>query len=240
MNTRGTLLTGLAGTMAWIALAMPSMSRSEAADVVAINVLAVPDATMRDHARQLNERLGRDHPQPFAFDETHTPHLSLLHRFVAAKDLPKIFAAVECVSSKHRLAGTQLEIVGLEHSAWGEAELVSIEVEKTPALTALQTELVQALRPFTAPSGGREAFVTSPGPAGIDSQTIEYVKTFEHERAGAQFKPHVTVGESDRATADKLQELPLSATNFTIETLAIYQLGNIGTARKELWRAPSR
>lgn len=236
MTTREIVLTGLAGTMMWIALAMPSICRSEAADVVAINVLAVPDASMRERARQLNEQLAQHHPQPFTFDETHTPHISVLHRFVAAKDLPKIFAAVERVSSKHRWAGTKIETAGLEHSAWGEAELVSIKVEKTPALASLQAELIEALRPFSTPSGGRDAFVTSPGPAAIDAQTIEYVQTFERKRTGEHFKPHITVGETDRTTAEKLQ--PPLATNFTIKTLAIYQLGNIGTARKELWRAP--
>jgi 2'-5' RNA ligase len=234
MNTREMLLTGLTG-MTWIALAMPLVSGSEAADVVAINVLAVPDASMRDRARRLNEQLGQHHPQPFTFDETHTPHISVLHRFVAANDLPSIFAAVEGVAAKHRLAGTTLRTAGLERSAWGDAELISIKVAKTPELAALQAELVAALRPLATPRGGHDAFVTSPGPAEIDAQTIEYVQTFEQKQTGDRFKPHITAGETDRAIEDKLPPFP--DTTFTVETLAIYQLGNSGTARKELWRA---
>ncbi|GFE85970.1 2'-5' RNA ligase family protein [Steroidobacter agaridevorans] len=238
MNTREILLIGLAG-MTWIALAMPLVSRSEAADVVAINVLAVPDASMRDRARELNEQLNRYRPQPFAFDETHTAHISLLHRFVATKDLPKIVAAVEGVSARHRLAGAKLETAGLEHSPWGKAEMVSIEIEKTPELAALQADLVAALRPFAAPSGGPDAFVTSPGPAEIDAKTIEYVQTFEQKQTSERFKPHITAGEINSANKDKLPPSP--ETTFTIETLAIYQLGNLGTARRQLWRAtPAR
>lgn len=238
MNTREILLTGLAG-VTWIALAMPLDSRSEAADLVAINILAVPDASMRDRARELNEQLQQFQPQPFALDETHTPHISVLHRFVATKDLPKIVAAVEGVSARHRLAGAKLETAGLEHSAWGEAEVVSIKVEKTPELAALQADLVAALRPFAAPSGGPDAFVTSPGPPEIDAKTLEYVQTFEQKQTGERFEPHITAGEISRTAKDELPPFP--HTTFSIETLAIYQLGNIGTARKELWRAaPAR
>lgn len=213
---------------------------SHAADssVVAINILALPDASMRDRARQLNERLGQNHPQPFKFDESHVPHISLLHRFVATKDLPQIYSAVERTLSKHPLIGKELTATGLEHSAWGDSEIVSITVNKSSELTALQAELIEALRSFATPPGNRDAFVTAPGPAEIDAQTVEYVKAFKQKRTGENFKPHITVGLSDAATATQLQSQPSSAMPFKIAAVAVYQLGNIGTARKELWRAP--
>lgn len=234
MKARSTLRVSLAG----VALAMLA-STSHAADssAVAINILVLPDAPMRDRASQLHERLARNHPQPFAFDESHVPHLSLLHRFVAAKDLQHIYSAVERSLSRHPLVGKELTATGLEHSPWGDAEIVSITVDKQPELSALQAELIEALRPFAMPPGDRNAFVTSPGSSEIDAPTVEYVKTFERKRTGENFKPHITVGLSDAPTASSLQSDSSPPTNFEIEAIAVYQLGNIGTARKELWRS---
>jgi hypothetical protein len=223
--------------VATLALAGPAMAAE--ADVVAINILAVPDRPMRDHARQLNERLGHAHPKAFAFDESHVAHISILHRFVAARDLPQIHAAVERVLAQHPLAGKELTATGLEHSRWDDADIVSIKLETSPELAALQTDLIRALQPYPKPSGGRDAFVTSPGPPDIDAKTIQYVTTFEQEQVGDRFKPHITIGLADSA---KTEQRALSTTpmKFTIEAVTIYQLGNVGTARKQLWRPPKQ
>ena len=61
--------------------------------------------------------------------------------------------------------------------------------------------------------------------------TIEYVRTFVPKRTGDGFEPHITVGISDAPPADSFDP-----TAFKVDALAVYQLGNIGTARKELWR----
>jgi hypothetical protein len=239
MKNEATLLAGLARSLA--CLAMVAISTPAPADengAVAINVLAVPDDSMRDEARQLNERLRHDHPGSFAFDDSHVAHISILQRFVAAKDLPQIYAAVDRVLSKHPLVGKRLVATGVEHSRWNDADIVSIKVEKNAELSRMQMDLIEALRPYPVPSGGRDAFVTSPGRADIDAQTIQYVTTFEQKQVGDRFEPHITVGLADSPTAEQLQSQLAAPTQFTIGAIAVYQLGNIGTARKQLWRSP--
>jgi hypothetical protein len=239
MTTAAMLLGGLARSMACVAMlaaAIPTIA--DEADVVAINVLAVPDQAMRDAARDLNERLLRDNPRSFAFDESHVPHISILQRFVATKDLPQIHAAIEEVASKHQLAGEKLSMTGVERSRWNDADIVSIKVGKNPELDRMQADLIEALRPYPAPSGGHDAFVTSPGPADIDRQTIQYVATFEQKQVGDRFEPHITVGLADSHTSEQLQFQLTAPKQFTIDAIAIYQLGNVGTARKQLWRSP--
>lgn len=238
MNTQGRWFERLVGALTMVAtLAMSGPAVAAEADVVAINILAVPDRLMRDHASQLNERLGHAHPKSFAFDESHVPHISILHRFVAAKDLPRIYAAVERVLSQHPLAGKELTATGLEHSRWDGADVVGIKLETNPELAALQTDLIKALQPYPKPSGGRDAFVTSPGPPDIDAKTIQYVTTFEQEQVGDRFKPHITIGLVGSAKAEQ-RALSTTPMKFTVEAVAIYQLGNVGTARKQLWRSP--
>jgi hypothetical protein len=241
METQSTWFGRLARSMTFLAIfAVASPVMAAEADVVAINILAVPDRPMREHARELNERLGHAHPKSFALDESHVAHISILHRYVAAKDLPQISAAVERLLSRHPLAGRKLTATGLEQSRWEDAAVVSIKLESDPELIALQTELIKALQPYPTPSGGPDAFVTSPGKPEIDAKTIQYVKTFEQEQVGERYKPHITVGLTDSATAEQLQAQSMAPMRFTIEAVAIYQLGNVGTARKQLWRSSKR
>lgn len=91
------------------------------------------------------------------------------------------------------------------------------------------------MRPFTIESAGSDAFVTTADEPNIGEQTIEDVRTFVEKQTGDNYKPHITVGISDaRPTSE------FAPVQFKIETLAVYQLGNVGTARRNLWRYSGR
>lgn len=206
--------------------------------VTAINVLALPDETMSTRAQRLNERLRQDHPQGFALDASHVAHISLVHEFVRTQDLPKVYAEIQRVLSRHPLAGDELTARGLESAPWNGKQMLSVSVEKSPELAAAQDRLVETLRPYAADSGGSDAFVTTADAPKINGATIEYVRTYFEKHTGEGFKPHMTIGLGDESSADKLRaELPASAT-FKVTSVAVYQLGNDGTARKQLWRSP--
>jgi hypothetical protein len=204
------------------------------AKIVAINVLLLPDQPMSARAKEINDQLRQSYPQGFALNATHVPHISILHRYVSEESLPKIFAAVGQVGLKHPLAGLTLTASGLEYSPWQGHQVTSIKVQKTPELTVLQDELVAALRPYAVESGGADAFVTTAGEPNIGEQTIEYVRTFVEKQTGENFKPHITAGISDTIPAGEFKPM-----QFKVDALAVYQLGNVGTARKELWRSSS-
>jgi hypothetical protein len=198
---------------------------------VAINVLLLPDQRMSKQAQDINAQLRQGYPQGFALNASHVAHISILHRFVKAEDLPKLFAAVEQVGAKHPIVGQTLTASGLESSPWQGHQITSINVEKTPELAALQSDLVTALSPYSADSGDATAFMTTPGEPHVGDETVEYVRTFVPKRTGDGFKPHITVGITDTPPASQLEPM-----QFTVAALAVYQLGNVGTARKELWR----
>lgn len=199
--------------------------------VVAINVLLLPDQQMSTQAQNINAQLRQGYPQGFALNASHVAHISLLHRYVKAEDLPKVFAAVEQVGVKHPMAGKSLTATGVESSPWQGHKITSISIEKTPELATLQNDLVAALRPYSVESGSTDAFMTTPGEPHVGDETIEYVRTFVPKRTGDGYKPHITVGISDTPPPGQFNQA-----QFNVAALAVYQLGNVGTARKELWR----
>jgi hypothetical protein len=198
---------------------------------IAINVLLLPDQRMTARAQEINAQLRQGYPQGFALNASHVAHISILHRYVRTDDLPEVFTAVEQVDARHPMAGQMLTASGLESSPWQGHQVTSITVEKTPELAALQNDLVTALRPYTVESGDAAAFVSTPGEPNVGDETIDYVWTFVPKRTGEGFKPHITVGMTDAPPPAGLEQL-----QFKVAALAVYQLGNVGTARKELWR----
>ena len=219
-------------------LAAAEPDRQVSHDVVAVNVLLLPDEQMIARARGVNHALRQTYPAGFALDASHVPHISVLHGYVQSKDLTNVYSAVSRVIVKRPLTGRQLNVSGLEHKPWDDKELTNIKIEKTPELEAFQADLVAALSPYLVEAGDKTAFFTSNEDASVDQQTIEYVRTFVQKHAGNRFEPHVTVGISDAETARKVTAQHSASAKVTIASVAVFQLGNVGTARKELWREP--
>jgi 2'-5' RNA ligase superfamily len=207
--------------------------------IVAINVLLLPDAHMTEHARDLNRQLRSNDPSGFALDDTHVPHISLVHQYVRSQDLPRVLEIVQRIAARSVLPGREVTANGLEHQGWNARESISLVVQKTSEMQALQRELIAALRPYKSDSGGADAFVRDETEADIDPATIEYVTTFAEKRTGDNFKPHITLGFGDVAFADELKAMEAKAENFKIADIAVFQLGNAGTARKKLWSLSS-
>ena len=218
-----------------VALATAEPPGQEPGGVIAVNVLLEPDQQVSARAERINGVLRESSPGGFALDASHLPHISLLHGYVQAKDLAEVYRVVEKMSVEHPLAGRQLTVAGLEHKPWNREQITNIKIEKTPELEAFQAALVAALSPYLVATGDKSAFFTSNEDSGIDEQTIEYVRTFVQKHTGSRFEPHITVGISDAETARKVTAQEGTPARLTIASVAVFQLGNVGTARKELW-----
>ena len=82
--------------------------------------------------------------------------------------------------------------------------------------------------------GSTEVVPQSDAKQRLLSATIDYVATFVPEATGKKFNPHVTIGI---ATQDYLKQMlaePFDVFTFSPASASVYQLGNFGTARKEL------
>ena len=217
--------------------AVKAAEANSESDVVAIDVLLHPDQTMLDAAAEANKKLRTDYPEGFSLDALHTPHISLIQRFVRRDDLPRVEAAIAAVFKRTDPRKLRLEAVGYYSLPVGELGLAGIVVEPTPELRALQDEIVAALKPL-AVEGSAAAFVQPEAGVAIAPSIVQYVNGYVPQRTGKNFNPHVTVGLGSPEFVDELIKGPFKRFEFKPTGASIYHLGNFGTAAKELWSLP--
>ena len=202
--------------------------------VTAIDILLDPDATMVKHAEAANRRLLEVFPKGFVIDKTHHPHISCLQRYVRTADLDKVYEAVGKVLAEEKPTTWKLKAFKYDYVVWDKLALTVILVEPTDDLIRYQQKLIDAVAPFTVKTGTAAAFVTTKEDPAINQPTIDYVATYVPDGSGKKFIPHVTVGVAPPDYVKKMVDEKFEAFAFSPVAVAIYQLGNFGTARKEL------
>jgi len=76
--------------------------------------------------------------------------------------------------------------------------------------------------------------VTTPEEPEINQATIDYVTAFAPTQIGKNFNPHVTIGLAHEDFLKKMLDETFADFTFSAVGLAVYQLGNFGTARRKL------
>ena len=202
--------------------------------VTAIDIFLEPDATMLQHAAAANARLLKVYPKGFALDALHTPHITLLQRYVRTADLDKVYAAAGDVLTSGNVTDWKLKAFKYYYIPNKDIGLGGIVVEPTADLLKLQQELIEAVAPYTVSTGTAAAFATTPGNSDIQPALIDYVAAFVPKYSGEHFNPHVTIGV---ATQDYLKGMlaePFAEFTFSPAGASVYQLGSYGTAMKKL------
>ncbi len=222
---------GLAAQFSFADAAAPGVARDS---VTAVDVALEPDATMMDRARADNGRLLENFPKGFALDDTHHAHVTVLQRFVRTTDLDKVYAAVAAAMATEKPAAWKLQAVKYYYLPMGPIGLAGIVVEPTPDLVALQQMLVDGIAPFAVATGTAAAFFTTEAEPSVGQATIDYIAAFVPDHSGAKFLPHVTVGIGTTAYLDAMLAAPFEPFTFSPADASIYQLGDFGTARKNL------
>ena len=209
-------------------------NQTEPNGVTAIDILLKPDPTMLRHATENNARLRKVHPTGFALDAAHTPHITLVQRFVRTRDLEKVYAASNKVFAGADLKAMQLEAFKFYYMPMGATGVAGIVAKPTPALLKLQADIVTAIQPYTVATGDSSAFVTTPADPVIDPLLVDYVSTFVPKQTGAHFNPHVSTGVAPKDYLDTMLAEPFEPFVFAPVGAAVYQLGQFGTAAKKL------
>jgi hypothetical protein len=80
-------------------------------DLIAIDMLIQPGQKMMDEAGRWHARLREHRPEGFELDEEHAPHVTLVQRFIAKSDLPKVSAVIDAVSAYARQGGGESAFV---------------------------------------------------------------------------------------------------------------------------------
>ena len=215
-------------------LAHTGASGAQENSVTAIDIALEPDATMMQHAEAANARLLKVFPKGFSLDATHRPHISMLQRYVRTADLDKVYAAAGKVLADEKVTSWKLKAFKYYYIPWKDIGLGGIVVEPTDDLLRLQQELIDAVAPFTEKTETAAAFVTTPEDPEINQPTIDYVAAFVPEATGKKFNPHVTLGVAPQDYLKEMLAEPFDVFTFSPASASVYQLGNFGTARKEL------
>jgi hypothetical protein len=215
-------------------LAHTGASGAQENPVTAIDIALEPDATMIQHAEAANARLLKVFPKGFSLDATHRPHISMLQRYVRTADLDKVYAAAGKVLADEKVTSWKLKAFKYYYIPWKDIGLGGIVVEPTDDLLRLQQELIDAVAPFTEKTGTAAAFVTTAEDPEINQPTIDYVAAFVPEATGKKFNPHVTIGVAPQDYLKELLAELFDVFTFSPASASVYQLGNFGTARKEL------
>ncbi len=227
----------MACALAMLARNIHAQTASPSADqdsVTAIDILLEPDATMIQHATATNDRLLKVFPKGFSLDAAHRPHISMYQCFVPTANLDQVFAAAHKVLAAGNITALKLEAFKYYYLPSGSIGLSGIVVKPTPELLKLQADLIAAVKPLTVKTGTTAAFFTTPEHPDIHPELIPYVEVFATEHAGAHFEPHVSTGVATREYLDKMLAEPFEPFTFSPAGAAVYQLGDYGTAAKEL------
>ena len=213
---------------------MNQASNPTTSSVTAIDVLLEPDATMIKNAQTANARLRKSFPAGFALDETHQPHITCLQRYVRTAELDKVYEAVGRVLTGEKPAAWKLKAYKYYYLPWKEIGLAGIVIEPSEDLLRFQQKLIDAVAPFTEGTGTAAAFVTTKEDPDINQPTIDYVAGYVPNGTGRKFNPHVSIGVASQDYLKNMLDERFDAFTFSPAGVSVYQLGNLGTARKKL------
>jgi hypothetical protein len=202
-------------------------------ELTAVDILIEPDDASIERAREVNQRMPLSIPAGITLDDTHLPHITMLQRYLITADIDAVYTAIEKTLTTTDTAALSYHVPGITYSEhWGppgQAAAV-LGVQPNQQVLDLQAALVEAVAPFTGSGGTDAAFVTDPGEQ-ISQTTKDWVQTYVPDQTGANYTAHLTVGLDTVEHLKSLQAEPFDAFDVHPVSLAVYQLGNNGTAR---------
>jgi hypothetical protein len=202
-------------------------------DLTAVDILVEPDAAAIERARAVNRRMPLSIPAGLTLDDSHLPHITMLQRYLVSPELEAAFAAIEAAVAATDPAALSYHVPGITYSEhWGppgQAAAV-LGVQPNQQVLDLQAALVTAVAPFTGTGGTDAAFVRDAGEE-ISQTTKDWVESYVPDQTGANYTAHLTVGLDTVDHLVELQAEPFDEFDVHPLGLAVYQLGNNGTAR---------
>jgi hypothetical protein len=205
-------------------------------ELTAVDILIEPDDATITRARELNVRMLQSVPDGITLDATHRPHITMLQRYLRSADLEHAYTAIGKIVAATDPSVLTYHVPGITYSEhWGppgQAAAV-LDVQPSTQVLDLQAALVAAVAPFVGSGGSPAAFVTDSGEQ-ISPTTLSWVETYVPDQTGAAYTAHVTVGV---ATVEDLRVIaaePFEDFDVHPAGLAVYHLGNNGTARTRL------
>jgi len=176
--------------------------------------------------------LRQSYPGGFALDQAHTPHITVLQRYVRTANLGQLYEAVGKVIAQTDFSALSFRPARAVHiEAAPEIGLAGIALAPSPAVLDFQARLFDAAAPFTEPGGTAAAYVTDAAEPDISQPTLDYIEHYVPDRSGPNYFAHITAGLAKESDLAAIEAEPVE--DFTVHpaALAVYHLGNNCTAR---------
>ena len=204
-------------------------------DLTAIDILVNPDEATLEHARKFNARMRQSVPDGFALDATHQPHITTLQRYVHTAELDEVYDAVERTIADTDIAALSYQAVAIGHADWGVPGqgLTGLVIKPSPQVLDFQARLLAAITPFIGSGGtARRSCETTARRSARARWTGSKVTC--PTRSATNYIAHITVGFATLDDLKVIEAEPFDAFAVHPASVAVYHLGNSGTARVEL------
>jgi hypothetical protein len=185
--------------------------------LVAIDVAILPPPEVSQRAIELSAALPEEGSQGLRLDAEHLPHVTLTQQFVRDDELDLAFEHADTVLRDY--PPFEVVVTGAGHGG----HTLWLVIERTPALTALHEQLMEALRGVERPGGTPAAFFG--GDARIGDAM--WVSGYRLKSSFGQFLPHITLGHG--TAPPRVEPFTFQAT-----TIAACHLGRFCTCRRVL------
>jgi hypothetical protein len=125
--------------------------------------------------------------------------------------------------------------VAIGHLDWGVPGqgLSGFVIKPSPQVLDFQARLLAAITPYVESGGTSAAFVRNDGEQ-ISPSTIDWVEGYVPNRIGEKYIAHITVGFATLEDLKVIEAEPFDAFSVRPASIAVYHLGDSGTARVEL------
>ena len=189
------------------------------AKLIALDVAILPPPDISRRAVELSAALPEEGSQGLRLDHEHLPHITLTQQFVREDELDLAFEQIDSVL--RTLAPPRIVATGAGkggHTLW-------IAIERTPELTSLHEQLMEALRGVERPGGTPAAFFGGDGRVG----DVLWVSGYRLKSSFGEFLPHITLGHGAEPPAVE----PFA---FDATTVAACHLGRFCSCRRVVRR----
>lgn len=204
-------------------------------NIIAIDVLLTPSEEMDQQALTLSALIKENNPSSMQLDKNHIPHITLLQCFVKESDLPEIEKSLEGLYETIKIES--LYAKSLVYGKETEDSFAMIQIENSEALAKIHKETIDRVKPFIVKGGSQKSFVPNPDGSPINEFTIAYVPNFVDKYSYGNFDPHISLGTAKKVFLDSLAVNVFRPVEFKTTSLSIYQLGDSGTAQKQIWQS---
>ena len=205
--------------------------------ILAIDILLDPDQVMLDKSKFYNDRMRENYPEGFALDASHQPHITVIQAFIKESALEDIKESISIMIDSMDLAERDLVANGLYYMPYDGMGLAGITVKKDN-LMDFHNQIVAMMQKYSVPDGTGMAFVQRPDGESIMQATSDYVNSFVPMASGENYNPHVTIGTAYEDFVKEMLSESFVPFTFKAKSVSIYQLGELGTAQKNLGTIP--